>query len=77
MLQNACFLAKIGADAAENEQHFSKICRDRDADAEIATLMLTLLKSGSRRRVRHGPPRRQPPVAGGGAISYDGRIRGS
>ena len=25
MLQNACFLAKIGADAAENEQHFAEI----------------------------------------------------
>ena len=25
MLQNAYFLAKIGADTAENEQHFAKI----------------------------------------------------
>ena len=25
MLQNAYFLAKIGADAAENEQHFAEI----------------------------------------------------
>ena len=25
MLQNACLLAKIGADTAENEQHFAKI----------------------------------------------------
>ena len=25
MLQNAYFLAKIGADTAENEQHFSEI----------------------------------------------------
>ena len=33
MLQNAYFLAKIGADTAENEQHFAEICRDRDADA--------------------------------------------
>ena len=32
MLQNAYFLAKIGADTAENEQHFAEICRDRDAD---------------------------------------------
>ena len=26
MLQNAYFLAKIGADTAENEQHFAEIC---------------------------------------------------
>ena len=25
MLQNACLLAEIGADTAENEQHFAKI----------------------------------------------------
>ena len=28
MLQNAYFLAKIGADTAENEQHLAEICRD-------------------------------------------------
>ena len=42
MLQNAYFLAKIGADTAENEQHFAEILpktgnypwtRDEDADA--------------------------------------------
>ena len=27
MLQNAYFLAKIGADTAENEQHFAEICQ--------------------------------------------------
>ena len=27
MLQNAYFLAEIGADTAENEQHFAKICQ--------------------------------------------------
>ena len=32
MLQNAYFLAKIGADTAENEQHCAEICRDHDAD---------------------------------------------
>ena len=32
MLQNAYLLAKIGADTAQNEQHFAEICRDRDAD---------------------------------------------
>ena len=29
MLQNAYFLAKIGADTAENEQHFAEICPGR------------------------------------------------
>ena len=38
MLQNAYFLAKIGADTAENEQHFAEILpkignyHDRDGD---------------------------------------------
>ena len=27
ILQNAYFLAKIGADTAENEQHFAEICQ--------------------------------------------------
>ena len=27
MLQNVYFLAKIGADTAENEQHFAEICQ--------------------------------------------------
>ena len=27
MLQNAYFVAKIGADTAENEQHFAEICQ--------------------------------------------------
>ena len=27
MLQNAYFLAKVGADTAENEQHFAEICQ--------------------------------------------------
>ena len=27
MLQNAYFLAKIGADTAENEHHFAEICQ--------------------------------------------------
>ena len=43
MRQNAYFLAKIGADTAENEQHFADICqkvattlRVRRADTEPA-----------------------------------------
>ena len=33
MLQNAYFLAKIGADTAENEQHFAEILQKTGADA--------------------------------------------
>ena len=56
MLQNAYFLAKIGADTAENEQHFAEILpkigsyrtgRSRPADV-----------LGARRH--HLPPRRRP-----------------
>ena len=44
MLQNAYFLAKIGADTAENEQHFAEInlpktgnpCRERDGGSRTA-----------------------------------------
>ena len=32
MLQNAYFLAKIGAGTAENEQHLPNICQDSAAD---------------------------------------------
>ena len=32
MLQNAYFLAKIGADTAENEQHFAEICQPTLSD---------------------------------------------
>ena len=39
MLQNAYFLAKIGADTAENEQHFAEILLigRRVADRGVAT----------------------------------------
>ena len=37
MLQNAYFLAKIGADTAENEQHFAEIL-PTDAVEEAAAL---------------------------------------
>ena len=33
MLQNAYFLAKIGADTAENEQHSAEICQELAARA--------------------------------------------
>ena len=35
MLQNAYFLAKIGADAAENEQHFAEILPKTGTDGAI------------------------------------------
>ena len=37
MLQNAYFLAKIGADTAENEQHFAEILQT-DAEDEASTV---------------------------------------
>ena len=40
MLQNTYFLAKIGADTAENEQHFAEICQK---------LAITLESSRTRR----------------------------
>ena len=64
MLQNAYFLAKIGGDTAENEQHFAEIlkfCRNfanlvapgqRAAGARA-------LGRGARRRLR--PPRARRP----------------
>ena len=33
MLQNAYFLAKFGADTAENEQHFAEICQQLATEA--------------------------------------------
>ena len=37
MLQNAYFLAKIGADTAENEQHFAEICQPTLSDVSAAS----------------------------------------
>ena len=52
MLQNAYFLAKIGADTAENEQHFAEILPigRRVADRRGAL-------GGRRREDAVGPPR--------------------
>ena len=36
MLQNAYFLAKIGADTAENEQHFAEICQKLATTLRVA-----------------------------------------
>ena len=35
MLQNAYLLAKIGADTAENEQHFAKNCQEVRRGADV------------------------------------------
>ena len=50
MLQNAYFLAKIGADRAENEQHFAEICQ------KLAT---TLPCGGAGRRTASARRRRE------------------
>ena len=49
MLQNAYFLAKIGADTAENEQHFAEIS-PTDAIAALSGGDLHLSATGG-----HGP----------------------
>ena len=60
MLQNAYFLAKIGADTAENEQHFAEICQ------KLTTTLLRRRRGEARlergqevelRLLGHGPPR--------------------
>ena len=43
MLQNAYFLAKIGADTAENEQHFAKILPKTGNYPTVTTRRATLL----------------------------------
>ena len=41
MLQNAYFLAKIGADTAENEQHLPKFCQ------KLATTLRAVIRRGA------------------------------
>ena len=58
MLQNAYLLAKIGADTAENEQHFAEICQ------KLATTL----------RVRRAMTRdagRQPPAGSAEGVPCD------
>ena len=54
MLQNAYFLAKIGADTAENEQHFAEILpigrRVADRCSDRARVLLRPLSPVVRRR---------------------------
>ena len=52
MLQNAYFLAKIGADTAENEQHFAEIAEVADVAAAQQRLARAALRGGGRDAVR-------------------------
>ena len=53
MLQNACFLAKIGADTAENEQHLPKFAKFYQA---LSGFIGVSIAGG----VPHRRPRRPP-----------------
>ena len=49
MLQNAYFLAKIGADTAENEQHFAEILPTEAAPkAAAASASAALVRTAAR-----------------------------
>ena len=54
MLQNAYFLAKIGADTAENEQHFAEILPKNRRDIDLRAARRAAHRV--RRRRTHGPP---------------------
>ena len=61
MLQNAYFLAKIGADTAKNEQHFAEIF------PKTASVAARWIGRRARRRLRRGArdePRRGAPRCG-------------
>ena len=53
MLQNAYFLAKIGADTAENEQHFAEILPIGRRVADRGTLRYPDFPARARGRVVH------------------------
>ena len=50
MLQNAYFLAKIGADTAENEQHFAEICQKLATTLRVPTTPPASFSSGWSRK---------------------------
>ena len=52
MLQNAYFLAKIGADTAENEQHFAIFCRNFANRRSLTSPPRSCRASGHEGRVR-------------------------
>ena len=71
MLQNACLLAKIGADTAENERNFAEICQKFATTLRVpparwpttseAAAGASLGADGAaRRRARRRPPRSRP-----------------
>ena len=55
MLQNAYFLAKIGADTAENKQHFAEICQKLAKFSNRQKLATTLPYQIFRQAGRLGP----------------------
>ena len=65
MLQKACFLAKIGADTAENEQHFAEILPKTGNDPTGPWVGSAVAPRPSA-RVR-APPRRSRRAAAGRA----------
>ena len=62
MLQNAYFLAKIGADTAENEQHFAEILLAAPAGAHR---LLMALRSPRAAVIASAPPVAKPLVSQG------------
>ena len=57
MLQNAYFLAKIGADTAENEQHVAEICQKLASTLRVHGPALPAVREGRRRRRAPALPR--------------------
>ena len=68
MLKNAYFLAKIGADTAENEQHFAEILPIGRRVADRCPAFSAARRDGGaafpRRRRRGGRPGSQRPQGG-------------
>ena len=64
MLQNAYFLAKIGADTAENEQHFAKILPKIGNYPTGPYGSPGRVPRLARRRAPRGPPPAHPAVRG-------------
>ena len=59
MLQNAYFLAKIGADTAENEQHFAKICQKLATTLRVERSLVRALERAKLSR-RYAMTRQSP-----------------
>ena len=65
MLQNAYFIAKIGADTAENEQHFAEILPKIGNYPMGPPRRDTPGHEGRRLQGPQGPARRSPPRSSG------------